>query len=301
MGTVFFSLNNYLRIIIVENIFKDAIKNGVHFARLRANILEKYPDEPLGMNRVRSLCKKFNLDVTRLQYGEYSLDDITEEEKSAIISEYLKTYSISETKKDKSSVMYRFSRDSVTKILKNAGVFGSSTDGKKKYNDIHVRAYKEKRQERIKKTSLERYGAENPSGINAKNARILRNSVPYQKPSFLSEDWKLYKDEVSFYTNRVVSSVEKPKYCEYTGIKFIDSSQDVVNNNDPIKRSVDHKIPVIIGYLSGISAEDISKRENLLFVLKYVNTVKGNTLHEAFLPIAAMLRKRFKDAGYQSN
>ena len=85
----------------------------------------------------------------------------------------------------------------------------------------------------------------------------------------------------------------KPEVCYYTGVRFIDCDQAKVNPNDPRKRTIDHKIPVIIGYLQGLSVKEISKPENITFVLRYVNTIKSNTLHDNFLPIAEHIKHAF--------
>lgn len=53
-------------------------------------------------------------------------------------------------------------------------------------------------------------------------------------------------------------------------------------------------------YLNNIRAEEAGSKDNIVFVLKYVNSVKSNTLHESFLTIANKIRKVFIDEGFES-
>ncbi len=101
-------------------------------------------------------------------------------------------------------------------------------------------------------------------------------------------------------TKKNIKHIDFPTYCYYTGIQFADE-EGLVNPNDPRKRSVDHKVPVIICYLNGISVEQAGSIDNLTFVLKYVNSVKSNTEHKSFLAVAHKIRKVFINEGYKSN
>lgn len=154
---------------------------------------------------------------------------------------------------------------------------------------------------KVKSTMMERYGVPNIGMI--KNGWTDLNKIEYERLSYV-EDFIQYKKDVVYHTSKLVKAILKekePRYCGYTGIQFKDYETDKVNPNDPRKRSVDHRVPSIISYINGLSPEEASVEENLVFCLRWVNSVKGNTTEESFLPIALHLRKRLIDEGFEHN
>lgn len=138
---------------------------------------------------------------------------------------------------------------------------------------------------------------------------VQQNKISYKIPKF-GKEFKEYRGIVEkmttkmirkyFYTNNRVDESKMPQYCYYTGIKF-DDCKGPTNPNSWLKRSVDHKISIIHGFLLGKTPEEICSMDNLIFVLKYVNTIKGNTVHESFKSMAKILRGRFINEGYEHN
>jgi hypothetical protein len=63
---------------------------------------------------------------------------------------------------------------------------------------------------------------------------------------------------------------------------------------------VDHRIPVLHCYLNGISSKDASSINNVIFILKYVNSVKAQSLEDSFISIVEKIRKVFINEGYKS-
>lgn len=217
---------------------------------------------------------------------------ISEDQKQKYINEYLETYSVSELLRrhqDTDGV----NRKQLQNLLKEANV----------YEGINGPNYLKKKIENNKKIMLEKYGVENWGQVKGEGWDKL-NAIPYEKIDFLDIKFKEYREKVSKlqkrYLNKSIKSGNIPDYCEYTEILFADAEYEKVNPNDPRKRTLDHKIPVIYCYLNGVSAEDCSSDDNMTFVLRYVNSIKGNTLHESFVPIAEKIRKVFINEGYKS-
>lgn len=153
---------------------------------------------------------------------------------------------------------------------------------------------------KIKQTCLDRFGVDNISKLGG-NGYCALNKIEYKKFTF-DANFQEYKNKVSKLTSKNIKkfNIKFPQYCEYTGILFSDE-EGISNPNDPRKRSIDHKLPVIHCYFNNISVEDAAHPNNLLFVLKYVNSLKSNTLHDSFLPLAYKIRKVFINEGFKSN
>lgn len=219
--------------------------------------------------------------------------EILIENREKIIEEYLRTFSVSEILRNINSKfkLHGFSvvtRKDLVNILKKENV----------YEGLNGKNYLKNKVEKNKKIMMEKYGVENWGQTSNGGYKSL-NKIPYKKISYLSDGYKKYREQVEEITRKNIKEIELPKYCEYTGIKFSDE-EGKTNPNDPRKRSVDHKISVMICYLNDISVEEAGSKDNIVFVLKYVNTIKGNTLHESFLTIADKIRKVFINEGYES-
>lgn len=213
--------------------------------------------------------------------------EITNEMKQFYVDTYLETYSVSEILRRSGNSV---GRDRIVRILKDEGI----------YEGLNGENYLKKKVENNENIMLERYGVKNAGQLPGNGWESL-NSIPYEKIDFLDAEYKKYKKLVEKYTKKNINKIEKPKYCNYTGIRFADDELESVNPNDPRKRSVDHKVPVIICYLNGIDPMVAASADNLVFVLRYVNTIKSNTLHESFLSIAPKIRKVFINEGFESN
>ena len=206
--------------------------------------------------------------------------EITPAIAETIINVYSETYSVTDVLLN--PTIKGIGRLRVVEVLKNANI----------YEGIRGKNQQVKKQEKIKNTMLSRYGVEN-NGQRPGQGFGVRNKIPYASVEFLDEGYKLYRKAVEHQTNKTTHTMVKPDTCFYTGIKFADVDQVHVNPNDQRKRTIDHKVPVIIGYLQGRTVEEISSPDNITFVLRYVNTIKGNTLHENFLPIAEYIKLAF--------
>lgn len=208
-----------------------------------------------------------------------------------ITEEYQRSYSISEIIRNiTEDGITIINRRDIVKILKSDNIYEGMYGDNYLKNKVSV----------TKNTMMKRYGVEN-SGQLPNMGWSSINDIEYEKISYISDEYIAYRNEVEKITKRNARKIEKPKYCEYTGVAFVDEEYDRVNPNDPRKRTVDHKIPIIVCYLNELPAKEAAAIDNIHFVLRYVNSVKGNTLDESFRTIANKIRRIFTDAGFESN
>lgn len=141
------------------------------------------------------------------------------------------------------------------------------------------------RQARTKKTMLEKYGVEN-YGQLPHGGWGERNKIPYKKLT-LSNNYTAYRKKVDYFTRklheRLLREDNVPTKCFYTGCTFTDAAGEPVNPNDPFKRSVDHRIPVIESFVKGVDPEDVATVENTVYCLRIVNNLKSNTNEDHFV------------------
>lgn len=154
------------------------------------------------------------------------------------------------------------------------------------------------RQKRVQQTMLERHGVINAGQLPG-GGFGTRNNIPYKKPK-VSEDYLKYRKQVDQQTPKTVAKIKKegrlPDTCYYTGVRFADAELDVVNPNDPLKKTVDHRIPVSAGFFTGMTVSEVCSETNVVFCLKIVNTLKHNDTEESFRKsILPGLTKRLTD------
>ena len=185
-----------------------------------------------------------------------------------VISTYKETYSVSK-------VLAHFGyprgnsdkRADINNILKEEGIF----EGNSGPNVIRLR------DERKKKTMLERYGVENYSYTlmgkgNTHNQREMKQ-LPFV------EEFRVYQRECENLTKKYKRTIKNPPtHCEYIGIEFIDDT--IANPNDPTKRTIDHKKSLYVCWLEGVSPQEACDPSNLAWVCRYANSVKGNANYE---------------------
>jgi NTP pyrophosphatase (non-canonical NTP hydrolase) len=213
---------------------------------------------------------------------------ITDEMKDIYIRLYKQTYSVSEVMK---TVNDGVGRGRIVEILKKEGIY----EGLKGPNYL---ARKVKKHEEL---MMRKYGVVN-WGQTKDGGYKKMNKVPYRKISYLTEEAKEYRKKVDVLTRKNIKEKygkNLPKYCYYTGIMFADE-EGQVNPNDPRKRSVDHKIPVLHCFLKGISIKEAAAIDNIVFVLKYVNSIKAQSTEESIAPIIDSIRRIFINEGFIS-
>lgn len=188
-----------------------------------------------------------------------------------------------------SDVIFTFgvSRLAVVKLLKQADVY-------KGFGRQPSRSIK-----RIA-TLQQRYGVNNYSQTPMMKQRLFeRNSIPFVQPLFLA-NLENYRKEVNIITTRTKKLLLDTGYCFYTGIRFGDIN-GAINPNDPIKKTIDHKISIVDGFLRNYTTEEIGCLSNLCWSIKYCNSFKGNMSANDFMHYSILIRERFIDAGYEHN
>ncbi len=205
-----------------------------------------------------------------------------------IVDYYQETFSISACVKK-----FGISYSPLSVYIKSQGI----------YRDVHDSERCKKNYERLKKTLIDRYGYEN-NGKSKESILDLRkrNSIDYKNPIFLN-DFSKYRKLVEKHTIRNKKHLIQSKYCYYTGIKFSDSDthSSNVNPNDNIKRTLDHKISIYEGFLNNIDPSIVGGYSNLVYCLKYCNSIKGNMSASEFVGFAQKIREKFLNENYESN
>lgn len=183
--------------------------------------------------------------------------------------------------------VFKVSRVAVVRLLKQADVY-------KGFGNQPSRSIKRMN------TLQQRYGVTNYGQTPMMRQRLIeRNSIPYNQPMFLF-NLDSFRKNVDSITARNKKLLLDTGYCFYTGIQFGDI-KGLINPNDPIKKTIDHKISIVDGYLRNYTAEEIGCLSNLCWTIKYCNSFKGNMSANDFLNYSRLIRERFIDAGYEHN
>ena len=136
-----------------------------------------------------------------------------------------------------------------------------------------------------KNTLQQNYGVTNAGQLENSPIKIA-NKIPYTTPEF-KRDYNDYRRNAERLTKRYLKQCKTqnllPTHCEYTGFKFADTERNPINPNDWFKRSLDHRLSIWHCYLYDQPVEQACSPSNLVFCLKYINTVKGNIPEEYFV------------------
>jgi hypothetical protein len=154
------------------------------------------------------------------------------------------------------------------------------------------------KQNKIQSTMKERYGVANAGQMPGNG--WSNNDLEKTEVYFL-EQFKEYTEEVDLLTKKNKKQLVVTDYCYYTGIKFADAFSDKVNPNDPLKRSLDHKISKWVGFFTGLDPEEVASSSNLVWCLKYCNSVKNQMTAQQFKPYAEKIREYMIYEGKTSN
>ena len=186
---------------------------------------------------------------------------------------------------------FNVSVDPLRRFLKNAGVY-----------DPYSKKSLNLRSEKVKSTLNEKYGEDvnNVSKLHIDKLK-RRNALPKNEIPFI-EEFKTYSWYVNHYTNKSVKKLIDSEYCYYTGVRFADYFMiEGVNPNDYLKKTIDHKISLLYGFLTGIDPKIIGDVTNLVYCIRYCNTIKsnGNVNDSDFQEICRQIRRKLIDAGYE--
>lgn len=229
------------------------------------------------------------------------IKEICQKNEQWIIEEYKKYYSISEILKQNKLIQQienngfnvKSSRPYIEDILKRKNIYQGCGGLNSKFKF-----------KKCEKTMIKKYGVKNISQLKEqKEKSVLLNNNKIKKNiiDLFGIKFNRYKKNVWNYSKKNKKDLLQKTYCYYTGIKFADCFMENVNPNDPLKRTLDHKIPIIIGFINNYSPENIGSVSNLCYCLRICNSIKGSTNLENFKPIAKHIREGLINEGYQSN
>lgn len=214
------------------------------------------------------------------------LKSLISQDKEKIIERYKETYSVYGLCRE---FGYSGGMDShVANLLKDEGI----------YQGLGGLSAKMKSQ-RIAATCLEKYGVDNISKLDG-YGWSHKNQRPKTKVKWFDEKQE-YFEEVDRITKINKKYMIDTKYCHYTGIKFADYLMEEVNPNDQLKRTVDHKTSKFVGFLTNIPPDELADVGNLVYCLRFCNTIKNVMTEEQFMSFAEEIRGKFIDEGHESN
>lgn len=199
--------------------------------------------------------------------------------KQQIIKLYKETYSVSAVLRELEGT--GIGRERVTKVLTDEGIYEGLTGpnylAKMK---ARVRVYQD---------------AAEPN--RAQLTLMESNKIPYERFTF-EESFKTYRKAAERHSRATAESMVKPDYCDYTGVRFIDAEQELVNPNDPRKRTIDHKKSIIQCWLEGMTPQECAAPNNISFVLRYINNLKGNDNLKSTMPVINLVKEKLIAEGY---
>jgi hypothetical protein len=199
-----------------------------------------------------------------------------------VISVYTETYSVTDVLKHFGYPKGNSNRrKEINNILKEENIF----EGNSGPNVLR------KKQEKIEKTNLEKYGVKNYSHTKhgSLNLHNSRNKTPFP----IVEEFRMYQQKVTYETKKTIrklKNIPKPTYCEYLGVEFVDDK--IANPNDQLKRTIDHKKSVYSCWIDGLTPEEASHQDNLAWICRYANSIKGNADYDDIKHIFPKIKEK---------
>jgi hypothetical protein len=272
----------------------------------KKNILVKIEDIPKGshlkVNCKCLLCEEITNIVYRnyviqISRGDYFCSKCYGSKQSLNFSRKVVT--------DKSFLKNRLNKQKKTCLLKyGVDSFSKTTEYKDKIKETSLERYGvenisqiEYIKEKKRKTSMSKYGVDNffktaehknnfietiISKYGVDNVFKNKDIIDKIKNTNINSgrwsgdnNYKIYRRKVNYET----SKNKKVIFENWDGIDFYDQEYIkpnlLLNSNDNRYPSIDHKIPVLYGYLNGISSKEISKFDNLCITKRIINSKKG--------------------------
>lgn len=207
-----------------------------------------------------------------------------------IEEQYIKLYSVTKVIVLVNNYFHvRVGRIRITNHLKSVGLF----------EGLYGPNYLKKKVDNNIKCLQERYGVIN-WGQMPEGGWKIQNKIPYT-PSKMSKEFAEYRHQVENATRINIKRLKKegkiPTRCAYTDIEFADNFRQP-NPNDPRKRTTDHMIPIMHCFLLRWLPEKAAAIDNIRFVTRMVNTLKGNTEFSSFKKYIPMIKERIINEDY---
>ena len=176
----------------------------------------------------------------------------------------------------------------------------------RKFYDKYEMERWERRNRKSSKTMKQKYGVENAGQLESHKERLRKSNNEKMNPFSTEEfallefikgnrilkeqekEYYLYRKEVNKITRKNIKKLDHPLKCYYTGIPITNNKEYHYNMLN--YATIDHKIPIIAGFLKGISAKVIGGVDNLCWCAKFINSVKGNLTEKEFVNSDYMFR-----------
>lgn len=129
---------------------------------------------------------------------------------------------------------------------------------------------------KVQQTCMDRYGVKNGSSSLVSQIKhyILGSDVePDQK-----KEYQQYKSKIEQLTTRNKKELQFTGQCYYSGVEIHKTGPI----NDDFRASVDHRIPILVGFINKIPAQEIASVNNLVWCAKLLNTYKRAMTEEQF-------------------
>lgn len=234
----------------------------------------------------KSFLTAKSLGAHRCKAGQAHTNNLLVSNQKAIVHDYtIEKMSVLELSKK-----YKVSYPKLFSFLMDTGIsIESWTDPQRR----------QKRVAKIKHTLMERYGVDNTSKLLETRERVkqtclekygvanVSNSIPSQIKHYIlgldvdpsqKVDFAEYRRKVDSITNKNRKFLPFDGVCYYSGCGI--SREAHYNSN--FKASIDHKIPVIVGYEQQLSPEEVGSLNNLVWCAKLLNTYKRSMTEEQF-------------------
>ncbi len=136
----------------------------------------------------------------------------------------------------------------------------------------------EENKNKMKNTCIERYGVENPMQDLKINNRALKTRIDNGYSCDIKDEFFKYRNKCRSLTYKVKNILLE----NWDGFDFYDN--EYIKNNfnlNPMDRNyptIEHKIPLLHGYLNKISETIVCDIENLCFTKRWINSTLGSKL-----------------------
>jgi hypothetical protein len=139
---------------------------------------------------------------------------------------------------------------------------------------------------KAKSTCISKYGS--PNGGWSLDSQIKHYLMGKSPDPAYKLDYDVYAEKVNRLTKHNRKSVPYSGICYYSQVEI----HTTKHWNDPFRATLDHKIPILVGFEKGLLAEHIASVNNLVWCCKLLNNYKSTMTEEQFKSSGIM--ERFK-------
>lgn len=211
-----------------------------------------------------------------------SSDEFKMKSKKSLIEKY-GVESYSKTEEFKKTIENK--KDAIVSKIKETFILRYGVDWISKLESIKNKKDMFRMNENRKNTCLDRYGIDNVSKVfhikeKAKQTRIEKG---LSIPDNMLDEWNVYRRKV----RNITKSNKKELYEKWNGYDYYDNEfikgYFSYNHTHRFYPTIDHKISIYFGFVSGISPLEIGDIENLCITKRYINCTKSRMIEENFI------------------